>query len=132
MLTGMATAWFGAVPALAECLVPGFDGSAPTFELSIPALPDPNLRPERPACLGDPADPSGENCPRDVILTYGTAVDAYLDALRAYVDESSGFANEAVDFANRAVDHAHSARGFSDAAFDWANCEVDAISDDAE
>ena len=131
-LTGITAVWFGAVPAQAECPVPKFDGSAPTFELGVPAPPDQILRPERPACLGDPADPSGENCPRDVILAFGEAVEVYLDALRTYVEETSRFANGSVDFANGAVEHAQSARGFANAAFDWANCEVGEINDDAE
>jgi hypothetical protein len=126
--TTLVAVWLLATPAFAECIAPDLDGLAPSFRLSLPTPPDPGLRPNRPECLGDPDDPSGENCPRDVISAYGAAVDAYIDALRQYVDETTRFANAAAEFANAAVAHAQGAGGYADAAYDWANCEADEIS----
>lgn len=110
--------------AWADCTTQSFDPPAAFPPLAVPAAPDPELKPVRPACLADITSPEQESCPRDVLAAYAAQIDAWVAALNAYVVETNAYANAAAERANAAVDHALGARAFADAALDYANCEA--------
>jgi len=121
-------------PALADCAADSLAATPPEFYTILPAPPDPALRPVLPECLRGLSGPEQENCPRDEITAYGTAVETWVAALNSYVTNTSRFANEAAVFvfANSAIDYAQEARTYADVAFEFANCEAAAIYDASE
>ncbi len=117
-----------ATPTLADCAVEALAIKRMDFSLVPPTRIDLSLRPVIPECLVGLTDPKLEDCPRDGISAFGTAVKAWSDALHEYVNDTNRFANELTNYANRAIVYAQEARRHADAALDFANCEAAEIS----
>ncbi len=118
----------GAVPALAQCPLSELAEKQLVFSASPPAAIDMSLRPVVPTCLQGLAEPSQENCPRDELLAYGAAIEAWAAALNEFVTETNRYANQVTVFANSAVGFAREARRHADAALGFAECEAAEIS----